>query len=137
VTPKADLPDGESEIVPAVLFCRSHGRQGVSPWIDRRTSALPRIPDTRRPLRDVRKVPAADVQARPAFDLSRTSRHHPNGPLLGETRNAMLGVSLSAKPSHWHGAEGKVDFRTSHILTAFAKSVSPHSYKGRMKSDWV
>jgi hypothetical protein len=35
------------------------------------------------------------------------------------------------------GAEGKLDFRTSHILTAFAKSVSPHSYKGRMKSDWV
>jgi hypothetical protein len=27
--------------------------------------------------------------------------------------------------------------RTSHILTAFAKRVSPHSYKGRMKSDWV
>ena len=49
----------------------------------------------------------------------------------------MLGVSLSAERSHWHGAEGKLDFRTSHILTAFAKSVSPHSYKGRMKSDWV
>ena len=29
-----------------------------------------------------------------------------------------------------------LDFRKSHILTAFAKSVSPHSYKGRMKSDW-
>jgi hypothetical protein len=43
----------------------------------------------------------------------------------------MLGVSLSAKRSHWRGAEGTLDFRTSHILTAFAKSVSPHSYKGR------
>src|ERR1700676_3381897 len=52
-------------------------------------------------------------------------------------RSEMLGVSLSAKRSHWHGAEGKLDFRTSHILTAFAKSVSPHSYKGHMKSDWV
>jgi hypothetical protein len=61
----------------------------------------------------------------------------PQSPLLGETRSEMLGVSLSAKRSHWHGAEGKLDFRTSHILTAFAKSVSPHSYNGRMKSDWV
>ena len=61
----------------------------------------------------------------------------PQCPLLGETRSEMLGVSLSAKRSHWHGAEGTLDFRTSHVLTAFAKSVSPHSYKGRMKSDWV
>src|SRR5712664_3723535 len=61
----------------------------------------------------------------------------PQCPLLGETRSEMLGVSPSAKRSHWHGAEGKLDFRTSHSLIAFAKSVSPHSYKGRMKSDWV
>src|SRR5580704_13237868 len=46
-------------------------------------------------------------------------------------------VSLSAKRSHRHGMKGTLDFRTNHILTAFAKSVSPHSYKGRMKSDWV
>src|ERR1700687_5253172 len=48
-----------------------------------------------------------------------------------------LGVSLSTKQSHWRAAEGTFDFGTGHILTAFAKSVSPHSYKGRMKSDWV
>jgi hypothetical protein len=48
-----------------------------------------------------------------------------------------LGVSLSIKQSYWLGPEGTFDFRTGHILTAFAKSVSPHSYKGRMKSDWV
>jgi hypothetical protein len=69
------------------------------------------------------------------------SREFPACPLnvrcWEKTRSEMLGVSLSAKRSHWHGAEGKLDFRTSHILTAFAKSVSPHSYKGRMKSDWV
>jgi hypothetical protein len=61
----------------------------------------------------------------------------PQYTLLGEMKSEMLAVSLSANRSHWHGAEGKLDFRTSHILTAFAKSVSPHSYKGRMKSDWV
>jgi hypothetical protein len=34
----------------------------------------------------------------------------PQCPLLGETRSEMLGVSLSAKRSHLHGAEGKLDF---------------------------
>jgi hypothetical protein len=36
-----------------------------------------------------------------------------------------------------HGIIVDKYIRTSHILTAFAKSVSPHSYRGRMKSDWV
>jgi len=48
----------------------------------------------------------------------------------------MLDVRLSAKRSYWQG-EGTFDVRTNQILTAFAKSVSPHSYKGRMKSDSV
>src|SRR6202035_5147762 len=58
----------------------------------------------------------------------------PQCPLLGENEKR---DAWREHWSHWHGAEGKLDFRTSHILTAFAKSVSPHSYKGRMKSDWV
>ena len=40
---------------------------------------------------------------------------------------------LSAEPA----AVELQRFSDNHILTAFAKSVSPHSYKGRMKSDWV
>ena len=35
------------------------------------------------------------------------------------------------------GAEDTLDFGTCQILTAFAKSVSSHSYRGRMKSDCV
>src|SRR5260370_40190650 len=67
------------------------------------------------------------------FDPSRTSRHVLSMSAVGRSRSEMLGVSLSAKRSHWNGAEVTLASRTSHILIAFATSVSPHSYKGRMK----
>lgn len=73
-----------------------------------------------------------------ALDPSRAPRLPLNPLVVGETRGRMHSVSLSGKRSHWQGATGTLDCRTtSQILTAFAKSVSPHSYKGRMKSDWV
>src|SRR5213078_2377173 len=40
-------------------------------------------------------------------------------------------TKLGRKP----GAPWADRFPVDHILTAFANSVSPHSYKGRMKSD--
>jgi hypothetical protein len=62
----------------------------------------------------------------------------PQCPLLGENQKRDARRERASPVwSHWHGAEGKLHFWTSHILIAFAKSLSPHSYKGRLKSDWV
>jgi hypothetical protein len=47
------------------------------------------------------------------------SANDPNGHVLGSAKASGLGRT------------------PTQILTAFAKSLSPHSYRGRMKSDWV
>jgi hypothetical protein len=57
--------------------------------------------------------------------------------VMSEDSVAFGGSGHPADSAIRHGAEDKLDFRASHILPAFANSVSPHSYKGRMKSDWV
>src|SRR5262245_39035366 len=73
----------------------------------------------------------ATVRPHPLIFCSRDSRI-----TRAEADVRAMAVYLGKPCARQHRAEERtLDFRTSHTLTAFATSVSLHSYKGRMKPD--
>jgi hypothetical protein len=78
----------------------------------------------------------------PSLGRLMVSPTHPNRTtflrrLGSKTGSEIFGVNMPTKPLTLARSGKQSRFQTGHILTAFAKSVSPHSYNVRLKSEWA